>query len=514
MHRSITAIAAVVFVLAAASGAAAQEWQSSDVRSEAMGGATVAQTTNITSSYANPAVLATDAEAPFEFYEAAFGLTGYGFTDVALEGDVIGKVDTIVDLYNELGGGTGFKTVQDDFNAGTHTAQDLQDAMDLIYAVGNIDEEGLGVMGHLGGGFDMRLGSFGFFYRDVVYAGLDPFLDFTQLVSLTDELWANFMAPLAPGVPATAAGINLAARLVTEAGIPIADAQTIAFNAEQALGGEVVDPNFQNNVVSVIGSTFNNAGTSDTETFYYNASGVVISGLRMREIGVSFALPLTLIAFPAVPSLNVGITLKEVIGETFREVITLATLEDGDDTADEILDNIRKNTKQSNKFNIDLGVSVNPIPYFTVGLSVRNILPMDFDVEGVSEDFEMDPQVRLGAEFSPLELVRVAADMDVLENEFDGLEGFESRMLAGGVELMLLPVRLRVGAFDNIASDESSIVYTGGIGIGFAGLSLDLGGQLSLKKVDIESESMGGSGSDKMFERMSFSAMLGYDVRF
>lgn len=519
MKRSIASLAFLLFPIVPA---AAQELQPYDAASRGLGNAGAADGGDLQTFSFNPAELARGSKAPLEFVNAGFGISAYGFSDIGIEGDILGAVDRVTDLYNELGGGTGFSAVQSRLNSGTATAQDLRDAVSLIESIGQLDEDGTGVIGNVGGGIDLRLGSFGIFYRDVTYAGLDPFVNLGGVSALTDDSLAVFFGQFAGGA-LSAAGSSLATRLRNETTLDsldndadgTLDANELAFQAQQSIGDAgISDPAFQTNYISVVNATVANAGTGNSaNTLFSNGSGVVFSGIRMRETGISAGFPLHLIAFPGVPSLNVGITVKEIIAETFREVVTLQNLQDGKDTLGDLIDNRNENTERSNKINFDLGLSVSPLPDVTFGLTAKNLIPMDFDVKGTSEDFEVDPQLRLGVSANPFGILKIALDLDLLESEFDGLEGFESRIFAGGLELNLLPVKIRAGIFDNLASAESGIVYSGGLGLSLLGLALDVNGQISGSKVDVET---GSSLTDSVSlpERVSLAVTLGFNVRF
>ena len=139
---------------------------------------------------------------------------------------------------------------------------------------------------------------------------------------------------------------------------------------------------------------------------------------------------------------------------------------------------------------------------------------MEFDLKGVSDTFDVDPQVRLGAAFKPFDILKIGLDVDLLENEFDGLEGFKSRLLAGGVELSLLPIKIRGGIFTNTASDETTIVYSLGIGLRIGPLLADINGMISGRRVKVEVDSPLGSGSAVIPERFAFSFTIGLDFSF
>lgn len=501
--------------------AAAQEWEPLDPRSRGMGNTGIAVAEGPVASWWNPANLAQGSVTPLEFLSSGFGFSVHGSGDVSLEGDILGTVDRVTDLYRELGGGSGFQAVQNRLNAGTATAQDLREAVAVIDAVSDLGAEGVGARALGGAALELRLGSFGVFYRDVTSGGVDPFFDFGSISALSSTSLATFFGQFAGGA-LSAAGTALSSRIQAETTLGAADNDTdtvldadeLAFQAQQSVGDAgISDPTFQENYLAVVNATVANAGGSSGNTLYSNGSGIEISGIRLRETGVSLGLPLHLIALPGIPSLNLGVALKEVIGETFREVITLRDLQDGSDALEEALKNKSANTTRSNKFNIDAGLSIRPIQEVTLALGGRNLLDMDFDVEGTTEDFHVRPQYRIGLATTALGFATLAVDYDLTKNDFDGLDGYESQLLSAGLELKILFLNLRLGTFTNLESDESDPVYAAGLGFDIFGLKIDVGGQISSAKQEVEVDSSG-TGSEEIPERVAVSAGISLDLRF
>jgi hypothetical protein len=169
---------------------------------------------------------------------------------------------------------------------------------------------------------------------------------------------------------------------------------------------------------------------------------------------------------------------------------------------------------------IDLGVVVSPLPFLTVGLSAKNLVPVEFGFAGTSESFGVDPQFRLGVGVSALGFLRFGVDVDLLETSLDDLvEGLKSRYLGGGVEFDLggdlLGLKLRTGGFTDLSAGDSAPVWTAGIGLKFLGFFLDLNGQVAFSRVEVESSSEAdGSGSTRLPQRMSGSVALGFEVSF
>ena len=525
MNREISAVL-LVFCLSVS--VAAQEWVPVDSRSKGIGNAGVGITDGAVSGFNNPAALGANVDEPFAFFSAGFGLTVYAYTDTALEGDVIGALDTINDLFNELGSGAGFQDVQDKLNNGTANEQDLQDAVKLINSITDLDDAGLGVVLALGGGVDMRMGSFGLFYRTFAYGAIDPFLNLGDAAALSDEALGTFFGQFSGGADPpdlTVAGQNLRDRIVADTSFgsgtdndtdSVPDANELAYQAQVALGDVgISDPAFQDSFILTIQATLANAGGSPGETIGFNGSGFQVRGMILQETGISFGLPLNLLPLPGMPSMSIGVSVKEVIAETFNQTFTLSQLTSGENILQEILDSRKQNTIRSTESNLDIGLAMQPIPLIplTLGITAHNLFPMEFDLAGTTDTLKVDPQYRFGASFNIPGLGRIAADIDLSKNKFDGLKDFKSRMLAGGIEIDVLPVKFRLGAFHNLSSDNTSAVYTGGIGLHILGFMLDINGQVSAKRIPIENPSKK-TETLKIPERVSLSATLGFNLGF
>jgi hypothetical protein len=228
--------AGMVLILSAS--AWAQDWISTDARSKATGNAGVAFAEGAGAAYWNPSSLAQGSEEALDF-TAGFSFTGYGFTDVAIEGDILSQIDRVADLYNDV----SFQASQDRINAGTHTSADVQNAMRILDSALALNEDGKGVVGHLGVGLDFKYGPFGFFVRRLGSVGVDPFTDFSvpNSSALSSTSMATFFGGLTGGA-LSSAGASLRDRLVA-CGLTgdadsdgTADAAELAFQAQTALG--------------------------------------------------------------------------------------------------------------------------------------------------------------------------------------------------------------------------------------------------------------------------------------
>ncbi len=501
-------LAAVMIGLAAAP-AWAQDWIAPDGRSRAMGNTGVAYTDGPAASYWNPAALAAGGEKPFDF-STGWGFSLYGTVEAVLEGDVSSIVSAVDDAY----GFYNFAGSQQAINAGTHTETDVQNALTIVNTILSTDQRGEGVLVNLAAGAEVRVGPFAVFTRAVGTLAGDPFFNFANPIgsALTGTDLNTFFGQLAPpGAPLSPAAQNLSAQLapifgagVDSDGDGTTDADELAFQAQQAVGDAgISNPAFISTMQSIARATVTNAGTgATTSTLYFTDSGTVIRGLIQTEAGIGFGLPL----FPTL--LEVGIALKEVVSETFYRKITYQEEDENDNLSDAVRDEFKENRKRDSDFNVDLGAIVRPASWVTVGLSVRNLLPMKVSFAGPG-DLETDPKIRAGAAFRPVGFFTIGFDVDVLESDSDLLDGYHSRFLGAGFEFDFPVVKLRGGYFDNVADTDTRGTFTAGIGLDVWLFRLDIAGQVGLHENKAQPDSLDGQDEEEVFpDRVSASFTL------
>jgi len=105
----------------------------------------------------------------------------------------------------------------------------------------------------------------------------------------------------------------------------------------------------------------------------------------------------------------------------------------------------------------------------------------------------------------------LAADTDLTTNESEILEGYKSRQVGVGLEWMPFGfIALRVGGYNNMESDETGWVYTGGLGLRIWKLGFDVSGAMAADEQEI------GAGDDrvKIREGYSFAAVLKFSTAF
>ncbi len=498
------------FLLAFAGAAAAQDWISPDPRSKATGNAGVAYAEGINASYWNPSLTALDAEKMFDF-STRYGFAFTTFADATIVGDVISKFNRLSDIVKD----TEFGDVQDALNSGTFTATDVQSALKVVDAVTALQRNDEGALLHAGGGLDFQFGPFGLFARPMVSAGIIPHVDFTTSMALSDNALNVFFGNLAGPVALSPEGIALSTGM--QAAAPalagdadtdgIVDADELAYQAQLALGDAAIsNPAFVSSMNAVAAATAANAGGAEADTLYNNPSGFDLRAVLQTETGVSLGIPLK----PQV--LTVGIALKEIITESSFTRVRIQESSEEDDPIETAQDDFDANRKRSNDFNVDLGVLYSPADWARVGLTARNIFPMEIPIAGPDDRISMKPQYRLGAAVSPIGLLNFGLDVDLSKNDSPFFGSYSSQMIGGGMEVDLSFLKLRGGLFDNIA-ESGGFVYTGGFGLKIFFLCLDFSGQMSSDRVKIEESDSEGSGKNYP-EGAGAAASISIDLRF
>jgi len=264
-----------------------------------------------------------------------------------------------------------------------------------------------------------------------------------------------------------------------------AQAEEIAFQAEQA-GIDTSDAGVQ----SVLTRLASGSGQGQ------NQSAVRVRGLYTKEIALSGALPLL------DERLSLGVNLKYLHGTTVSKVL----LADSDEprsieTADR---------RRSRQLAIDFGVLAQPADWLRIGLTLRNANRPRFATRGGS-DIVLDAQLRAGLALQLSERWLVAADVDLVENDYETLRGVVSQSVALGTEYRIgvfgRSVDLRAGVRRDLADGRGELaVVTAGLGFYLGRFNVDLGLASSLEREDIDNF------APDIPERLDFALTLRYST--
>jgi len=237
-------------------------------------------------------------------------------------------------------------------------------------------------------------------------------------------------------------------------------------------------------------------GSADpNNSFATNQSNLTVRGLSVTEIGLSSSWPLTY-----VENLHVGGTVKMMMGQTgyFRQMLFTETAgEDKEIGVGDAVEDMSKNMKGSSQIGLDLGLYYNKMEEWssTFGLVLKNINSPKFDMpeEGIrygETNITLDPQIRVGAAYYPLDWISISTDYDLTSNA-TLIPSYNSQYFAIGTEINLgnqsyFNIPLRFGMMKNMAAQQDTSAYTGGIGINLGHVLLDLSGAMSANETKID----------------------------
>lgn len=509
--------------------AAAEEWATGSPRALGMGGAGVAMVDEMTTSHLNPAAVSKEGRMNIQIY---FGST------VGAEGGILAAADALANDSN-------LDTLNADLNTLAGAPGDKEAALQRVFSllpnIAGLDEDGQGVLAQASAGLLIQINNvnnFGLSAMVTGYAAVDPFVNasasswglieggnaeerFETILGVDDI--KGVAGPDPTTAAATTVRDNIRDILVTYASADPASSDLEANATEVAnqlvfLAGEdaVADPAVAALLENIAEGTVDPAADGGaTGASFEDNSGVVIRALQLYEYGISFARSLM------EGRVAVGIRLKGLHAET-RYI--QYTVQDGDDdpTNDlesidggDLVDDLQEddNSKKTTAFDADLGLLYMLKENVLVGLVARHVLSPEFDFAPAADidAVKLDPQIRFGVAYRPVSVVTLAADIDLTVNESEILQGYESQQVCLGVEWR--PVgffALRGGGYNNMASDETGWVYTGGFGLHWAKFAFDISGAMSGGEQKIEA----GAGGETIAERYGIAAAFTFNTVF
>ena len=442
-----------------ASDARAEEWRVIGSRFHGMGGAGVAVAEGAAAAYWNPGALG--FSPPLLEVDVPLGLSA------AAEGDLLPNTRDVLHFIER----SGFEATFDKIEAGQQlTPEELSETLALVAReLPGFADNGQGGVVTLDGGFMIRRGRWVLTSRASGLAGIDPVLD-ARGVAFGSELDVDLNRLVGPGADHSSEFTNPASQSLADAiassaaGLTQAQAEEIVFRAEQA-GIDTSNPGVRELVSQVTTSSLGGG---------LNQTGAVVRGLYTKEVGLASGIVLG-------DRLGVGVHVRHVHGTTVDTSILLAGSDRSIGTEDR---------RRSTAIALDMGLLYEVQEGLRLGLAARNVNRPTFKTRG-PHPFELKPQVRLGAALEVTSRLRVAADLDLTQNAFETIDGFESRMLAIGLEyrsrFLGHSVDLRAGVHRNTASGPNSdIAVTLGFGL-YAGnfqLDLSLGSALERRRFD------------------------------
>jgi len=487
----------IMFFLAVTSSSA-QSFKILGTRSLGMGGAGVALAQGEVSQYWNPAGLALrkgmEVEIPF----------GIG---AELTQDLLKEANDLAHLAPKISAIQN-KTIA---NTDALTLAQYQDFLNALVQINELNKEGLGVLVELQGGANIRIGPFAVSYNNFTEVGADPFVDTVNMGLSGGSFGTGLNAVFNdgsingsnPGVNPTDQA-NLAAVITdmnSKLGLNLPGsasniANELIFNASTAGGGTLSSAEISQ-AVSKIQELYNQAITflpGGVNPFAANQTNLTLRGASVGEVAIGagrsfFQENAFLKRF------SVGANVKILRGEVGYAKLNI--LEKSVQVKD-LYKDFTNNLKTSIAFGVDLGILYDmqdTRAHCRWGVVARNVNRPEFDQPQAGKDaglrdYSLDPQVRAGGAWRPLNWMTVVADVD-LTNNSTSLPGYKSRQVGGGLEINVfnrswLNLALRGGLLKNIAEKESSLAYTAGLGLNLLHVCFDVGAALSSKSVKID----------------------------
>ncbi len=497
-----------VFVLAlfAAAGAPllAQSWQFVGTRAMGMGGAGVADTSGTDAQYWNPAGLAQDE-----------GVRDNGFTinaGVSLETtkDVLNGVSGLVDKTNQ------YKQLADDISGdNAPSAQDISAIFSGMSDIAKLTGSDAGAIINADAGVGFKIKNFAVTARALGNGAILPVVDLKN-IGLSDGVDGLQLG--ATSTPVNADNQASAQKLANSI-----DSNGVFSGLNNLLGGSYANSTQLANAI-INGAV--NAGSSAqditsavqtaadnmadakeiisniaTGSYDDNTTHAMADAATFGEVSLGYGMEV-------IKGLKVGGNVKVISGYTAQSGVMIMT---DDQDISNILDKAYDNKKNTTNLGVDLGAMLNLSrllgtniifnPRF--GITAKNINGPKFERPDVpvgidpaiaaswnKEDYQLKPQVRVGAAVNPLKFITLAADLDITENS-TLINDFNSRQLAVGAELKVIngknfALPLRVGINKNLANSNSAMFYTAGIGFDMLRMRIELAGAISSESADVD----------------------------
>ncbi|BBG66510.1 putative exported protein [Hydrogenimonas sp.] len=196
-----------------------------------------------------------------------------------------------------------------------------------------------------------------------------------------------------------------------------------------------------------------------------------LKGLSIGEVPFSYGHSFETSA----GTVGVGGSLKYMYGITYDTKVSIDT------SSGNVSDSFKDRDRRSSALGVDLGAYYTPGEYRNLRVAIvgKNLNGPEFDTV-TNEVYKVDPMVRAGVYYAGFDhWLDFALDFDLTSNK-TFLDGIDSQYIGGGINIH--PTQwfsLRLGAMQNIADDTFGTVVTGGLGLGFKYLQIDLSGMVS-----------------------------------
>ncbi len=201
----------------------------------------------------------------------------------------------------------------------------------------------------------------------------------------------------------------------------------------------------------------------------------------VMEIPVSYAAPIE----TPIGELSIGAALKFMNAKSKLSNRALQLTDNKDDVINDLKDTLKgSGASSASNVGLDLGVVYKPLDLgLSVGLTAKYLNAPSFKF-GTNGELKIKPQARLGVDYSPIERLSIAADIDLTSNELvsasDAAKVQKSQKAGVGVAFDMLFFGARAGVAKDFRQDNGAIL-SAGLGFGF----LDLGVAVATEKTKV-----------------------------
>jgi hypothetical protein len=478
----------LIALITCPTAASAREWSIVGPRALGMGGANVAVANDVTASYWNPAAYGFfSKEGGGDYAKRDWSTTVSAGAGASIHEELGEKLDEISNYDFDV------------LDEGAIQAQDVDDYVQLLSALKKFDEnKNRAAKVSAEAQFGVQVGHLGVGGMALAEISAKGDIDTVNIIPDTGVVGNNIIPYLAAGtylnggaaVPAGDYYFNAATKAslaTTIAALPGWDAGTDAVDFVQAIdyglgqaasAGQTIPADIGTDIVNVA-QLASDAGTGGS--FEDNESALIFKGIAVTEVPVTYGYAIT-------EDLSIGGNLKYMKARTYNVSVKIF-----DTDFDDALDDARDDYEESTNFGVDLGLLYRFGDDLRVGLVGRNLNSPKFDMKKIlpSDDgsIEEEPQLRAGVCYKPVSFLILAADCDLTENDTTISGSYKSQNVSLGAELNLIEfLRLRVGAYKNMAESDIGWVYTAGFGLNFWLFNLDAGAAMASESETIDED--------------------------